>query len=155
MANPGDVGTPAPQFSLPATGDRVLSLAGFLGRPVVLIFYPGDDTPVCTTQLNSYNTDLGQFEDLGAQLLAVSPQTIESHEKFSCTQGGFKFPLLADTDKATFKAYGCLGPIGFPRRCVFVIDGMGIVRYAHRAKAGLTFRKTEELIAAVKAASGA
>jgi peroxiredoxin Q/BCP len=60
--------------------------------------------------------------------------------------------LLADTDKAVATAYGTVGPLGFPRRSVFVVDGQGVIRYAHRAIAGLTFRPVDELIAAVEAA---
>ena len=139
------VGDQAPAFTLPSTGGEQVSLSDFAGRPVVLVFYPGDDTPVCTKQLNSYNDDLSQFEALDAQVLAISAQSIESHEKFS-GKHGFKFPLLADTDKAVAAAYGTLGPIGFPRRSVFIIDGQGVVRYAHRAIAGLTFRPVSELV---------
>ena len=138
------VGDAAPAFTLPATGGESVSLADFKGRPVVLVFYPGDDTPVCTKQLNSYNDDLAQFEALDAQVLGVSAQSMESHEKFS-GKHGFKFPLLADTDKAVAGAYGTLGPIGFPRRSVFIVDGDGVIRYAHRAIAGLTYRPVTEL----------
>ncbi len=106
---------------------------------------------MCTIQLKAYSQDLAEFTDLGATLWAISPQSVESHDGFS-DRHGFGFPLLADEDKATFKAYGCLGPLGFPRRSIFVIDGDGIIRYAHRSGAGLTFRKTDELVAAVKAA---
>lgn len=139
------VGDRAPAFTLPSTGGTPVSLSDFAGRPVVLVFYPGDDTPVCTKQLNSYNDDLAQFEALDAQVLGISAQSVESHEKFS-GKHGFKFPLLADTDKAVAGAYGTLGPIGFPRRSVFIIDGEGVVRYAHRAIAGLTFRPVSELV---------
>lgn len=139
------VGDRAPAFTLPSTGGNEVSLGDFAGRPVVLVFYPGDDTPVCTKQLNSYNDDLAQFEALDAQVLAISAQSIDSHEKFS-GKHGFKFPLLADTDKSVAGAYGTLGPIGFPRRSVFIIDGDGVVRYAHRAIAGLTYRPVSELV---------
>jgi peroxiredoxin Q/BCP len=139
------VGDPAPSFALPSTGGKEVSLSEFLGRPVVLVFYPGDDTPVCTKQLNSYNDDLAQFEALDAQVIAISAQSLDSHEKFA-GKHGFKFPLLADTDKAVAAAYGTLGPIGFPRRSVFIIDAHGVIRYAHRAIAGLTFRPVGELI---------
>jgi peroxiredoxin Q/BCP len=139
------VGDAAPAFTLPSTGGANVSLSDFRGRPVVLVFYPGDDTPVCTKQLNSYNDDLAEFEKLDAQVLGISAQSIESHEKFS-GKHGFKFPLLADPDKAVAGAYGTLGPIGFPRRSVFIVDGNGIVRYAHRAIAGLTYRPVSELV---------
>jgi peroxiredoxin Q/BCP len=111
----------------------------------VLVFYPGDDTPVCTKQLNSYNDELSEFEALDAQVIGVSAQGVDSPEKFS-GKHGFGFPLLADTDKKVAGAYGTLGPIGFPRRSVFVIDAQGVVRYAHRAIAGLTYRPVSELV---------
>jgi peroxiredoxin Q/BCP len=139
------VGDRAPDFTLPGTGDREYSLADYRGRPVVLVFYPGDDTPVCTKQLNSYNDDLDQFVELDAQIVAISAQDVASHEAFS-DKHDFAFPLLADVDKKVAALYGTLGPIGFPRRSVFIVDGEGIVRYAHRAIAGLTFRPVAELV---------
>ncbi len=149
-----EVGGPAPAFTLPGTdgtdeGRRDYSLADYRGQAVVLVFYPGDSTPVCTRQLNSYTEDIESFTMAGAQVLAVSPQSVTSHDDFSCKQGGFAFPLLADTDKAVGEAYGILGPLGFYRRSVFVVDPDGIVVYVHRAVAGLTFQPTDELIAAV------
>ena len=146
------VGDRAPDFTLVGSGGASHSLADYRGQPVVVVFYPGDDTPVCTKQLNSYNNDLEQFEQVGAQILAISAQDVASHDKFS-GKYGFKFPLLADPDKAVAGLYGTLGPLGFPRRSVFVIDANGIIRYAHRAIAGLTFRPVSELIEAVKRAS--
>jgi peroxiredoxin Q/BCP len=146
------VGDPAPDFSLPGTGGRTYTLAEHRGKPVVLVFYPGDDTPVCTKQLNTYNDDLSQFERVGAQVLAISAQDMASHDKFA-GKHGFRFPLLADTGKSVAAAYGILGPLGFPRRSVFVIDAEGVIRYAHRSIAGLSYKSTDELVAAVKAAS--
>ena len=151
------VGDKAPAFTLPGSdntdaGRRDYSLEEYRGTPVVLVFYPGDNTPVCTRQLNAYTSDIDRFSEVGAQILAISPQSIESHEGFSCKQGGFAFPLLADEDKEVGKQYGVLGPVGFYRRSAFVIDGSGVIRYVHRAFAGLTFRPTAELVAAVKKA---
>jgi peroxiredoxin Q/BCP len=153
-----DVGQPAPAFTLAGSdstkeGRRDYSLADYRGQVVVLVFYPGDSTTVCTRQLNSYTEDIDSFTDAGAQVLAISPQSVASHEDFSARQGGFAFPLLADSDKEVGAAYGILGPLGFYRRSVFVVDATGIVRYAHKAVAGLTFRSSDELIAAVTAAS--
>jgi thioredoxin-dependent peroxiredoxin len=153
-----EVGATAPDFTLDGSdgtdaGRRSYSLGEHRGTVVVLVFYPGDNTPVCTRQLNAYTEDIGSFEEAGAQVLAISPQSVQSHDDFSCKQGGFGFPLLADTDKAVGEAYGILGPLGFYRRSVFVVDGAGIVRYAHKAVAGLTFRSTKELVEAVRAAS--
>ncbi len=145
------VGDSAPDFYLAGTGEQTYALSDYRGQPVVLVFYPGDNTPVCTMQLNTYSSDIGQFEELGAQVLAISPQDVDSHESFSAVHG-FSFPLLADTEKSVARAYGVLGPVGFYKRSVFVIDRSGTIRYAHRASAGLTFRKTDELVAAVRAA---
>ncbi|MGI8794530.1 MAG: peroxiredoxin [Acidimicrobiales bacterium] len=145
-------GAPAPDFTLAGTGDRDYTLSEYRGNPVVLVFYPGDNTPVCTMQLNSYTSDIDRFNEVGAQVLGISPQDVESHDRFSDVHG-FQFPLLADTEKQVARAYGVLGPVGFYRRSVFVIDAAGVVRYAHRATAGLTFRPVDELIAAVEAAN--
>ncbi len=146
-------GDPAPDFELPATGGRALRLSDERGHTVVLVFYPGDDTPVCKRQLSAYNDDFSQFADLGATLWGISPQGIASHESFSCKHG-FDFPLLADTEKEVGAAYGVLGPLGFYRRSVFVIDATGVVRYAKRSFTGLTFEPSERLLAAVAAAQG-
>jgi thioredoxin-dependent peroxiredoxin len=143
------VGDQAPEFALPGTGGEHVSLSQLRGRPVVLVFYPGDDTPVCTKQLNSYNDGLDQFVELDAQVVGISAQGVDSHEKFS-GKHGFNFPLLADTDKAVAGLYGTLGPLGFPRRSVFIIDRDGVVRYVHRAIAGLTYRPVDELVAVLR-----
>ena len=152
-----EVGQPAPEFTLDGSdntdeGRRPYSLSEYRGQAVVLVFYPGDNTSVCTRQLNSYSEDIGSFEAAGAQVLAISPQSVTSHDDFACKQGGFGFPLLADTDKAVGEAYGILGPLGFYRRSVFVVDDGGIVRYAHRSLVGATFKKSPELVAAIKGA---
>jgi peroxiredoxin len=119
---------------------------------VVLVFYPGDDTAVCTLQLNTYTTDIGRFDEVGAQVLAINPQSLDSHERFACHQGGFAFPLLSDEDQEVGRLYDVPGPLGFYRRSVFVVDGVGVVRYAHRSRTGLVFRSTDELVAAVRQA---
>lgn len=146
-------GSAAPEFTLPGTGAREYTLSAYRGTTVVLVFYPGDNTPVCTQQLNRYTADIEEFADAGAQVLAISPQSVKSHEGFACAQGGFAFPLLADEDKAVGAAYGIIGPTGFYRRSVFVVDPDGVIRYAHRSVGGMSFKPTEELVAAVRAAS--
>ena len=149
MASLG-VGDPAPDFTLPGTGGETYTLSAFRGRPVVVVFYPGDNTPVCTRQLNAYTEGIGAFGRVNAQVLAISPQDVDSHEGFSEAQGGFAFPLLADVDKEVGRAYGILGPLGFYRRSAFVVDAEGVIRYAHRAVSGLTYRSTDELVEAVE-----
>lgn len=149
-------GDRAPAFSLPGTdgtveGTRDYTLGEYAGAPVVLVFYPADNSPVCTLQLTTYTQDIAAFRDVGAQVLAISPQSVEAHQRFAADRGGFAFPLLADEAKVVGEAYGVLGPIGFYRRSVVVVDGDGIVRWAHRATAGLTFRPVDDIVGAVRA----
>lgn len=149
-------GDKAPQFELDGVegsggGVKRYALAELVGQPVVLVFYPADNSPVCTRQLNHYTTDFAQFAEVDAQVLGLSPQSADSHAAFAEEQGGFAFPLLADVDSEVAKAYGVLGPMGFYRRSVFVIDSDGVICWAHRATAGLTYRSTDEIVAAVEA----
>lgn len=143
-----EVGDIAPDFTLPGTSNKNYSLSQFRGQTVVLVFYPGDETLVCTKQLCSYNNDLQQFTKVNAQILAISAQDIASHESFSAKQG-FKFPLLSDTQKTVANLYSVVGLLGLPRRSVFVVDANGVIKYAHRAVLGVTFRPVSELIEAV------
>jgi peroxiredoxin Q/BCP len=149
----------APEFALEGTdgtpeSHRVHRLSEHRGHPVVLVFYPGDDTPVCTEQLTTYTQDVGRFRDLGAQVLAISPQGVESHDRFAAHHGGFGFPLLADEDKSVGDAYGIVGPLGFYRRSVFVIDPDGIIVWIHRSIGGLSFQPTDDLVAALGGSIG-
>jgi peroxiredoxin Q/BCP len=84
------VGDQAPQFTLQGTGGKSYSLSEYAGKPVVLVFYPGDNTPVCTKQLCSYNNEMSQFESVGAQVIGISSQGVESHDEFS-GKHGFSF----------------------------------------------------------------
>jgi len=150
-----EVGDIAPNFALDGiTGDgseqKRFSLADFRGVPVVLVFYPADNSPVCTAQLRSYTDDMAAFESVDAQVLALSPQSVADHTEFAKRNGGFGFPLLSDVDKQVAKDYDILGPLGFYRRSVFVIDANGIIRWARRAAAGLTFRPVAEIVEAVR-----
>lgn len=148
------VGDVAPDFTLPgidAGVERTWTLSELRGQPVVLVFYPGDGTPVCTAQLVSYTDEIAAFADVGAQVLAMSPQSVDSHRAFAADNGGFAFPLLADEDKAVGLRYGIVGPLGFYRRSVFVIAPDGRVGWIHRAVAGLAFQPSEEIVRAVEA----
>jgi thioredoxin-dependent peroxiredoxin len=141
-------GQPAPDFTLPGIekGERRdFTLSEYRGRNVVLAFYPGDNTPGCTRQLCSYRDDWSEFERVGAVLLGISPQDVDSHETFA-TKRNFPFPLLADTDKAVTNAYGVSAPVIGVRRSVFVVDREGVVRYADRKLIGATFVPADKLV---------
>jgi thioredoxin-dependent peroxiredoxin len=149
-------GTLAPEFALEGTdgtaaGHRTYKLSDYRGQPVVLVFYPEDNTPVCTVQLNTYTSDIAEFAGVGAQVLAISPQSVASHDGFAQEQGGFAFPLLADEAQEVGERYEILGPLGFYRRSVFVVSPDGRICYAHRSTAGLSFRPTAEIIDAIEA----
>lgn len=156
MARP-QAGDPAPPLRGPALladgTQSVLDLVELRGAPVVVAFYPADDSPVCTRQLNAYSAGIDRFRQLDAQLVAVSPQGVDRHRAFAEANEGFAFPLVADDDRAIAAAWGVLGPLGFYRRSVFVVDGSGVVRYAHRAAAGLTYRGVDDLVAALAAST--
>lgn len=143
MASP-EIGTEAPDFVLDGTtpegGREQFVLSDLRGRPVILAFYPGDDTPVCTAQLCSYQDDLGMFGEFDALVLGISPQNLDSHEKFAARRG-LTFPLLADPDKSVARLYGVTGPFGI-KRAVFVLDADGIVRWRNVSTLGLTFQSS-------------
>jgi peroxiredoxin len=144
------VGDPAPPFELPGTGGRNYSLKDYRGNGVILAFYPGDFTPVCTKQFCSYRDDGDRIEALGVPMLGISPQTVESHERFA-TEQGLTVPLLSDQGKRVSRAYGVLGPGGYVRRSIFLVDNKGIVRYRHVALFGLRYQEVGDLERAVGA----
>lgn len=144
-----DVGDAAPDFELPGTGDKTYKLSDYRGRKLVLAFYPGDFTAVCTKQFCSYRDQGDRLDQLGAEVLGISPQSVESHERFS-EEKRLNVPLLADEDKQVAKAYGVLaGPM--VRRAIFVIDEQGIVRHRKVTLVGLSFESVDDLEQAVAA----
>ncbi len=142
-----DVGDIAPEFELPGTGGRTYRLADYRGRKVVLAFYPGDFTAVCTKQFCSYRDESERLDGIGAEVLGISPQGIDSHERFA-EEKKLNVPLLADEDKAVAKAYGIVaGPL--VRRAIFVIDEEGRIGYRKVSLAGLTYESVADLERAV------
>jgi peroxiredoxin Q/BCP len=145
-----EIGDVAPDFTLP--GMRMVdgrfehaeySLSARRGAPVVLAFYPLDQSKVCTEQMCSYQDDFAGFEELGAEVWGISLQGVESHEAFA-RKNGLTFPLLADHRDGVGRAYGvALGSI--LRRSVFIIDGDGIIRWKHVAMIGFTYRRATEI----------
>ena len=143
-----EVGQAAPDFTLPGICDgakRDYTLSEYRGRKVVLAFYPGDFTPGCTRQMCSYRDNYADFEPTGAVLLGISPQSVEKHDEWIQAKG-FKFPLLADTDKKVIEAYGVGAPLINVRRSVFAIDTQGVVRFADRKLIGATFVPFDKLV---------
>ena len=127
MAVP-DVGATAPDFTLPSTrGEITLSKALQKGA-VLLVFYPGDDTPVCTKQLCNYRDNLGVFSDLGVQVIAINPQSQDSHRKFS-DKHQFPFPVVSDADKAVCNQYGAINFLGMAKRALVLVGRDGKIKW--------------------------
>ena len=138
------VGKPAPAFELPGTGGRTYRLSDYEESGVILAFYPGDFTPVCTKQFCSYRDDGDRIESLGMPMVGISPQSVESHERFS-QQNDLTVPLLYDKGKRVARAYGAVGPGGFVRRSIFLVGPDGILRYRHIALFGLRYQDVGDL----------
>jgi thioredoxin-dependent peroxiredoxin len=154
-----DVGDPAPDFALPGTGGKTYRLSDYRGRNLILAFYPGDGTTVCTKQFCSYRDQGERLDALDAEVLGISPQSVDSHEHWVKEQE-LNVPLLADEDLAVAKRYGVAGWIGplarftelkeapggrYAMRAIFVVDGDGIVRHRTVSRTGSSYESVEDL----------
>jgi thioredoxin-dependent peroxiredoxin len=144
-----NVGDPAPDFELDGTEGR-FRLSDHRGERVVLLFYPGDFTPVCTKQFCSYAERAEDMSALGATVVGISAQDVDSHSKF-VTENGIPVPLLADPDKKVAKAYGASVPVVGTRRAVVIVDEGGKVAYKHVHTLGLDFQTVDEIKDALEA----
>ncbi|MFW6021770.1 MAG: peroxiredoxin [Guyparkeria sp.] len=131
-------GQPAPDFSGQTTNGDTLSLACLRGSPLVLYFYPRDNTPGCTTEAREFQARLADFEAAGAQVVGVSNDDAASHQKF-CDKQGLTFPLIADTDRSVSQAFNVLRMKNMfgkrfegIERSTFLIDAEGVIRQAWR-----------------------
>jgi len=147
MAKTPQVGDPAPDFELPGT-DGPFKLSDHRGERVVLLFYPGDHTMVCTKQFCSYRDRGDEFAALNATVVGISSQDLESHEGFA---GKFSLnvPLLADVDKRVARAYSAYSARLGTKRAAIVIDEDGIVRHRHDHLLGLDYQSVDDLEAAL------
>jgi peroxiredoxin Q/BCP len=149
-----EIGDEAPEFELAGTGERTYRLSDLRGSWVILAFYPGDFTPVCTRQFCSYRDGADHLDDLDATVLGISPQSVDSHERF-IGEHRLTVPLLADPDHVAGRAFGVVAPGGLVRRSIFIVDPQGIVRYRHVALLGLRYKDVEHLAGALALARGA
>jgi peroxiredoxin Q/BCP len=142
MAKTPQVGEQAPDFELPGT-DGSFHLSDHRGERVVLLFYPGDNTPVCRKQFCSYRDRADDFATLDATVVGISAQDLDSHRGF-IEKNSLTVPLLADVDKAVAKTYSAGG-----KRAVVVIDEQGVVRHRHDHLLGLDYQSVDDLKAAL------
>jgi peroxiredoxin Q/BCP len=146
MAKTPQVGEPAPDFELQGT-DGTFRLSDHRGERVVLLFYPGDNTPVCTKQFCSYRDRADDFAALDATVVGISAQDVSSHESFAAKHS-LNVPLLADVNKQIARQYSATGPLG-TKRAVIMIDEQGVVRHRHDHMLGLDYQSVDELKAAL------
>ena len=146
------VNAPAPDFSLPDGNGNQWRLSDQRGKVVVLLFYPGDETPICTAQLCSVRDRWEDYVETGAEVVGISSDSVDSHRKFS-EHHNLPLRLLSDSKGEVSQSYGARSLIpGKVARSVFVIDGSGILRYADVRPLGLFKPKDDATIAQIKAA---
>jgi thioredoxin-dependent peroxiredoxin len=153
MAKTPQMGEQAPDFELQGT-EGPFRLSDHRGERVVLLFYPGDNTMVCTKQFCSYRDRPGDFASLGATVVGISSQDLASHEGFA-SKYSLNVPLLADVDNAVAKAYSAFSSRLGTKRAVIVIDERGIVRHRHDHLLGLDYQSVDELKRALDAVPAA
>ncbi len=131
------MGSIAPDFTLPSQSGQTVSLKDFIGeKPVVLFFYPKDDTPGCTKQACAFRDDYGGFKKLDAEVIGISSDSVESHRRFAAKHD-LPYTLLSDEEKKVRKLYGVPNVFGlFPGRVTYVIDREGIVRHVFSSQLG-------------------
>ena len=151
-ATKASIGSKAPEFALSDGEGNQWRLSDHLGKVVVLLFYPGDETPVCTRQMCSVRDRWEDYRVTGAEVVGISSDSIESHKKFA-EHHDLPLRLLSDSDRSVARLYGAISLIpGRVARSVFVIDANGILRHSDVRPIGLFKPKDDDNIAAIRAA---
>jgi thioredoxin-dependent peroxiredoxin len=154
LANPSQAreGQPAPDFALRDGTGAEWRLSDHRGKVVVLLFYSGDETPVCTRQMCSVRDRWEDYVATGAEVVGLSTNSVDSHKSFA-EHHNLPLRLLADVERKVADIYGAQSLIpGKVARSVFVIDGGGIVRYRDVRPLGLFRPKDDDIIAAIRKA---
>jgi peroxiredoxin Q/BCP len=149
MAERPKAGERAPDFEARDQNGQTLALASFRGRPVVLYFYPKDDTPGCTAEACSFRDSMSVLRDRGIVVLGVSVDSEESHAGFA-SKYKLNFTLLSDTKKSIVRAYGVESPFGTAKRVTYIIGPDGTIKYVFphvsaRTHGDDVLKKLEEL----------
>ena len=146
MAKPA-IGDPAPDFTLDGTSGPFV-LSDHRGERVVLLFYPGDETLVCTKQFCSYRDRADEVAELDAVLVGISTKDADSKESFAAHHG-FTVPLLADPDGKVAEAYGVRSRLGYTKRAVVIVDEEGRVAHHHQNLLSLSYDSVDDIRAAL------
>jgi peroxiredoxin Q/BCP len=141
-----EVGSLAPDFTLPSQSGEMINLEDFLGKkPVVLFFYPKDDTPGCTKQACGFRNNFEEFRTLDAEIIGISSDSVESHQQFA-KKHNLPFTLLSDERGNVRKLYGVSNTFGlFPGRVTYVIDEEGVVMHVFSSQVGVEKHVDEAL----------
>lgn len=134
----------APDFSLEDDQGNLFRLSENNQEKILLVFYPGDNTPVCTKQLCDYRDGAEAFTGMGVRVVGISNDSVESHQKFR-GKHDLPFTLLSDPDLKVAAQYDSKGMLGM-KRSIFLIDEEGVIRYLHIESVALFRRKREELL---------
>ncbi|HKJ16479.1 MAG TPA: peroxiredoxin [Xanthomonadales bacterium] len=143
-----EVNDQAPDFALEDESGNTFTLADHRGEMVLLVFYPGDDTPVCTRQMCDYRDGIESFNGLDVRVIGISKDSAESHRAFK-EKHRLPFTLLSDPNLEVAGLYDSKGMLGM-KRSLFLIDGEGIIRYMHIETLAVFRRAREEVIAAIE-----
>ena len=143
-------GSLAPDFTLPSQSGKIVSLRDFLGKkPVILYFYPKDDTPGCTKEACAFRERHEDFRELNAEVIGISSDSVGSHRSFAA-EHGLPFTLLSDEGGKVRKLYGASGTFGlFPGRVTYVLDEEGVVRHIYSSQLGVQ-KHVEEALEALR-----
>ena len=152
QSDQASIGTGAPDFTLPDGAGKSWKLSDQRGKVVVLLFYPGDETPICTRQMCSVRDRWDDYMATGAEVVGISTDSVESHQKFASNHE-LPLRLLSDADQKVANLYGARSLIpGKVARSVFVIDANGIIRHRKVQPLGLFRPKDDEVLGAIRAA---
>lgn len=152
MAKGPQVGEQAPDFELPGTDGR-FRLSEHRGERVILLFYPGDNTPVCTRQFCSYRDQPDALDALDATIVGISSQSLQSHSEFTAKHG-LNVPLLADEGGRVAKIYGAHAPVIGTRRAAIIVNEQGVLRHRHDHTLGLDYEDAGDLREALDSIQG-
>ncbi len=146
-------GSLAPNFTLPSQSGKVVSLRDFLGKkPVILYFYPKDDTPGCTKEACAFRERYEDFRELNAEVIGISSDSVESHRSFAA-EHELPFTLLSDEGGKVRKLYGASSTFGLiPGRVTYVLDEEGVVRHIFSSQLGVE-KHVEEALEALRSMS--
>ena len=151
-AESASLGAAAPDFTLPDGEGGSWTLSDQRGKVVVLLFYPGDETPICTRQMCSVRDRWDDYVATGAEVVGISTDSVDSHQKFA-DHHQLPLRLLSDADQKVANLYGARSLVpGKVARSVFVIDGNGIVKHRKVQPLGLFRPKDDEILREIRAA---